>query len=258
MKELPKHPMRTRFGEKKEIVCEFLPPLKKASKVLILCAGMPSYPGGAGKAMRTFAERGYWVFTPRYAGSWESDGVFLEHSPHEDVIAVVDGVQNAFMDFSSGDTYHIDNPKIYVIGASFGGAATLLASRDPRITKVAALSPVVDWTKQEGTTEPLNEQSEKAIKAAWGNGYRPSNDAYKKLAVGNFYNPVREMANMTGKKILIIHTKDDTVVPFAPGEAFAKEIDATFAPLRKGGHFGVSSVLKPHLWKRVETFFKAK
>ena len=256
MKEFPKHPMRTRFGDEKEIVCEFLPPRKKSNRVLILCAGMPSYPGGGGGAIRALADKGYWVLVPRYRGSWESDGVFLARSPHEDVLAVVKGVQHEFIEVTTGVPYTIERPKIYLIGASFGGAAALLASRDARVTKVATLSSVVDWTQQAGTREPLNDASEKAITAAWGNGYRHEKDAYKKLAAGNFYNPVREMVSLQGKKILMLHTKDDTTVPYAPTRAFAKNVGATFFLLRTGGHFGVSSVLKPHLWKRVEKFFK--
>lgn len=158
----------------------------------------------------------------------------------------------------TGATFRVEHPEVFILGASFGGAAALLASRDPRVVKVAALSPVVDWTKQEGTNEPLDERTEKLILAAWGNGYRLSADPFGKLAAGDFYNPVRKAGEMQGKKILIIHTKDDPTVPFAPAEAFAKEVGAKFVALRTGGHFGVSSALEWRLWWRINMFFKAK
>jgi cephalosporin-C deacetylase-like acetyl esterase len=36
--------------------------------------------------------------------------------------------------------------ELFVIGGSFGGAAAILASLDPRVTKVIANCPVVDWS----------------------------------------------------------------------------------------------------------------
>ena len=81
---------RTRF--KKEIVAEFLPPARarKLDKVIILCDGMPSIPRKQ-VLVEFLAGKGYWVFYPRWRGAWESGGQFLERSPHEDILDVVDG-----------------------------------------------------------------------------------------------------------------------------------------------------------------------
>ena len=67
---------RTRF--KHQIVAEFLPPTRprKKQKVIILCDGMPSMPRKQA-LMEFLAAKGYWVFYPRYRGSWESGGQFL-------------------------------------------------------------------------------------------------------------------------------------------------------------------------------------
>lgn len=254
MKPYPPHPLRTRFGE---IVCEFLPPPRSSTKALILAAGLPGYPGGSGKAIRALAEKGYWVFVPRYRGTWESGGRFLEEAPHEDILAVAEGITRPFVDYYSGRTHRLPQMRIYVIGASFGGAAAILASRDARIAKAVALTPVVDWKRQEATAEPL-EAMRVFIPAAFGEAYRFNASAWKKLASGTFYSPAHEMQSIIGAKLFIIHTKDDSVVPFAPAQAFANNVGARFAGLARGGHFGVSSVLKPHVWKRVEAFFKEK
>src|SRR3989344_3616458 len=87
---------RTRF--KKDIVCEFLPPARKSSRVVILCGGMPAYTGRKDALMEFFARKGYWVFLPRYRGSWESGGQFLKRSPHEDIIDVINGLSRGFPD----------------------------------------------------------------------------------------------------------------------------------------------------------------
>jgi hypothetical protein len=80
---------RTRF--KKEIVAEFLPPLraKKKQRLIILCDGLPSIPRKQSLA-ESLAAKGFWVIYPRYRGTWESDGEFLEKSPHEDVLELLD------------------------------------------------------------------------------------------------------------------------------------------------------------------------
>ena len=258
-KELPAHPNRTRFGD---IVCEYMAPLTKSRKVVILAAGMPGYPGGSGKAIRTFAERGYWVFVPRYAGSWESSGKFLAHAPTDDVLAVVRGLSKGFTDIWSGKKLAIANPSVFVIGASFGGAAAILASRDRQVKKAVALSPVIDWKMQDQTTEPVAFMA-KFVHAAFGSAYRGDVSVWKKLSSGKFYNPLHELSQCGmsdiphwGKKLMIVHAKDDEVVPFTPAKGFAEEVGARFEPLSRGGHFGVSSALKPHLWRRIEPFLR--
>src|SRR5579864_1047805 len=81
--------LRTRF--RKEIVAEFLPPLRgrKTKKLIILCDGMPSLPRK--QSLSEFlAAKGFWVIYPRYRGAWESGGEFLERSPHEDILDITD------------------------------------------------------------------------------------------------------------------------------------------------------------------------
>jgi dipeptidyl aminopeptidase/acylaminoacyl peptidase len=91
---------RTRF--KKEIVAEFLPPARprKRQKVIILCDGMPGMPRKQA-LMEFLAAKGYWVFYPRYRGSWESGGKFLQKSPERDILDVIDERQRAFASWLS-------------------------------------------------------------------------------------------------------------------------------------------------------------
>lgn len=251
-KELPKYPSRTRFGE---IVCEYHQPLRKSRKVVILCGGMPGYPGSAGKVLRVLAEHGYWAFALRYRGSWESGGLFLDKSPHEDVLAVVDGLEKGFKDAWTEEVRRIEKPQVSVIGSSFGGPAAILAARDERVKKAVALSPVIDWVNQEGTVEPLDFLA-RFMQEGFGEAYRADKSVWMKLASGTFYNPVRHVKSVNGKKLLIIHAKDDEVVPFVPAKEFADETGAYFVGLRRGGHLGFSSALKPYLWRRIAAFIQ--
>src|ERR1700722_6684019 len=120
---------RTRF--KKEIVAEFLPPARprKQDKVIILCDGMPSIPRK--QALVEFlAGKGYWVFYPRWRGAWESGGRFFEHSPHEDILDVFDELPKQIKELAFGRTFRCSPSQIFIIGGSFGGAASILCSLD--------------------------------------------------------------------------------------------------------------------------------
>lgn len=242
---------RTRF--KKEIVCEFLPPRRKSSRVIILCGGMPSYPERK-ELMFFLAQKGFWVFNPRYRGSWESDGSFLKISPHQDILNIIDELPKGFKSLWDGKIYKINPTKIYLIGSSFGGPAVLLASQDPRITKVMTFTPVINWTV-ESKEEPIDWLGE-FTKIAFGNGYRFKQKDWNKLKSGKFYNPMAIADKIDGKKIFIIATKDDEIVLPEPTRKFAKIIKCEFFSLKKGGHLSMSNLMKFKFYKKFQDFIK--
>lgn len=245
---------RTRFGP--DIVAEFMPPEQPSSKVLIMTTGCPGYPGGKEEVMDFYARRGYWVIIPRYRGTWESGGSFLEYAPSEDVVTVMDHL-GAFEDLWSGAKHSIHDPEVYLIGGSFGGPAAILASRDTRVKKAATISAVTDWTDQEHTAEPLDVMSA-YLPAAFGMTYRGEPNAYLKLAKGDFYNPMHEKETIDGTKLLLIHAKDDRVVHPGPAEVFARETGAAIVLLPSGGHMGAGKAALPQIARHIERHFKGK
>ena len=247
------HTLRTRF--KKEIVAEFLAPNRKSQRVIIFCDGMPVMPCKK-SLLEFFAKKGYWVFSPRYRGTWESGGKFLEHSPVQDIIDVVAQLPKGFKNLGDDKIYKLVPKTIYLFASSFGGAAGLLASSDTRITKVIALSPVVDW-KTPSKTEPIDWLAE-FIKSAFGKGYRFSMKDWNKLKNGKFYNPMAWAKKIDGKKILIIHAKNDKTVLPGPVQKFAKITGSQLLLLKKGGHFSSSSFIKPLFYQRIKKFFHDK
>jgi pimeloyl-ACP methyl ester carboxylesterase len=219
---------RTRFGD--DIVAEFLPSERDSKKVAILTSGAPGYPGGKGELMQKLSRLGYWSIVPRYRGTWESNGTFLEYSPAEDV---------------------------QLIMSAFGGPAAILNSGDERVRKAITLSAVTDWRDQQHTVEPL-ELMNQYVPEAFGMAYRPNEHAWEKLTEGNFYNPATAHDSIAGEKLLLIHAIDDKVVHAAPAEALAKEVGATYIKLPSGGHMGVGSMHEPKIWKYIEKFLKEK
>jgi len=166
---------RTRF--KKEIVAEFLPPVREQKKqpVIILCDGMPSVPRKQ-PLMSFLSGKGYWVFYPRYRGAWESDGEFLKMSPHLDIIDIIDELPKGVKDIAFGTKFSLSPDDIFVIGGSFGGTTAILTSMDSRVKKVIANCPVVNWNilPEEQKKETSNKSYSDFIHQAFGNGYRLS------------------------------------------------------------------------------------
>lgn len=244
--------LRARF--KKDIVCEFLPPRRPSRKVVIICGGMPGYPGKP-HLLEFFSKKGYWAFIPRYRGSWESGGSFLEKSPHQDVLDIIDQLPKGFRDLYGGKMYKIKSLEIYLIGGSFGGPTVILASVDKRVKKAVALSPVVDW-KSESKAEPIDRMA-KFIRTAFGHAYRFRDKDWRKLKTGTFYNPAHEARRLDGRKILIFHAKDDKIVYFNPVRKFAKVTKCAFVPMKTGGYLSLSRLSHPRFWKRISRFFRS-
>jgi len=228
------HLLRTRF--KKDIVCEFLPPLKnsKKQKVIINCAGAPGVPSKKNDLALFFAKKGYWFFSIRYRGSWESGGEFLGKSPHMDVLDVLDGLSKGFVDAWSEKKYKVIPDEVVLLGGSFGGPAVLLNSNDERVNKVIAISPVIDWTYP-SKYEPLDWMYG-FIKRAFGGGYRLTKKNWNKLSNGEFYNPIGNTESIDGSKILIIHAEDDKVCSIIPVKKFIKLTNAKYRFYKRGGH----------------------
>jgi hypothetical protein len=105
---------RTRFNG--GIVAEFLPPARagKEHRVIVLCDGMPSIPRKQPLA-EFLSRKGYWVFYPRYRGAWESEGIFLERSPHEDILDVIGDLPKGVADLAFGQKFSVSPGKVFVI-----------------------------------------------------------------------------------------------------------------------------------------------
>lgn len=238
---------------KKEIICEFIPPAKTSRKVIVLATGMPGYPGRREELLKFISEKGYWVFLPRYRGTWESKGRFLKNSPHKDIIDVVESLEKGFKDLWTGKNYKITRPEVYIVGVSFGGPASLLASSHKLIKKIVALSPVIDWN-MESEAEPFDDMV-RFVGEGFSDAYRYDKKDFYKLRQGGFYNPMDFVDKLPGEKILIIHAKDDVVVPIDPTYEFVARCECDFVELKTGGHLSTSLVSSPALWRRIHGFF---
>jgi len=245
------HLQRAKFDN---IISEFLPSKKPSNKVIIFASGMPGYPGGKDRLLKYFSQKGYWVFLPRYRGTWESGGTFLDHSPHEDILDVITELHKPFTSIWDGVEYVIENPEFYIVGSSFGGPAAILCSLDERVKKVIATGSVVDWVEEKNSpVEPMDWLG-RVVRDAFGEGYRFSDADWERLSNGELYNPIDYIHDIDPQKVLIIHAKDDDVVSYAPVHDFAKKLECQFITLKKGGHLGSGSLVKWNLRRKIWIF----
>lgn len=243
--------LRTRF--KKDIVAEFVPPRRPSGRAVILCPGAPSVPKNP-KLLEFFAKKKFWVFFPRYRGTWESGGRFLAKGLDTNIKDVIEALPKGFKSLLDGKKYKVKPSKIYLIGSSFGGPAMLLLSKDPRVKKIIAFSPVVDWLAK-SRAEPLPKLSQ-FMAQGFGSGYRVAKGAWKKLAGGKFYNPAGNLEKIDGKKIFIIQARDDRSVLFGPVKKFAAKTHCQLWLLKSGGHLSASLIMRPRFWKKCNHFLK--
>lgn len=246
---------RTRF--KNEIVAEFLPPvrIRKKQQLILLCDGMPSIPRKQPLA-ELIARQGFWVIYPRYRGAWESEGEFLSRSPHQDFLDILNELPAEIEEIAFGQRFRLAPERTFVIGGSFGGAAAILLSLDPRVKRVIANCPVVDWSilgKAE-KTETSKQNYAAYIRLAFGNAYRLSDANWRKLRAGDFYNPWHHRNEIDGAKVMMIHTKDDPNVPYERTRKFAEITGAKLKTLKRGGHISTDYVTRRY-WPEIKKFF---
>jgi esterase/lipase len=237
-------------------VAEFLPPAHARAKqrVIVLCDGMPSIPRK--QPLVTFlSQKGYWTIYPRYRGAWESDGEFLERSPHEDILDVIDELPKGFRDLAFNQRFRLDADEIFVIGGSFGGAAALLCSLDQRVKRVIANCPVVDWTilRKSEKAETSSKNYAAYVRQAFGHGYRLTDANWEKLYSGTFYNPVKRIGDIVSSKVLMFHAKDDPNVPWQSSDAFARSTGSKLKLLKRGGHLKTEFVVRK-FWPEIKRF----
>lgn len=248
------YPIRTRFA--KDIVAEVMLPERQTGKVALFCSGLPSSPSKRG-VLEFLAAHGYVAIALRYRGTWESEGIFLDRSPARDVHDVITDLakRKSVKDLFTGETKHVRVTAIHLFGSSFGGPAVLMNSHLPLVKKVVAISPVIDW-KQEGEAEPFAPHV-RYVQEGFGGAYRVGRAKdWKKLIETDFYDPIAHTDKIDGKKIFILHAKDDMVVPYDPVIPFAEKTGAAYYLKPKGGHR--LDLTHKFLWKKIEAFLRKK
>ena len=216
---------------------------------------MPSIPRKQPLA-EFLAGHGFWVIYPRYRGAWESEGEFLARSPVEDFLDILNELPAEIEENAFGQRFRLAPERIFVIGGSFGGAAAILLSLDPRVKRVIANCPVVDWSilAKAEKAETSKKNYAEYIRQAFGNAYRLSDANWHKLSEGDFYNPWHHRNEIDGSKVMLVHAKDDPNVPYPRTRKFADITGAKLKTLKRGGHISTDYVTRRY-WPEIKRFF---
>lgn len=196
-----------------------LPPGRpaRALPVVILPHGGPAardYPGFDWWA-QALASRGYAVLQPNFRGSTGYGAAFRSAGNGE-------WGRKMQSDLSDGLAYLagkgiVDPKRACIAGASYGGYAalagvTLQSGLFRCAVAVSAVSDVAKWAASEIIGVGYNETAKRAFAEILGEG--------RDLAA---ISPIN-FAAQVGAPVLLIHGKDDTVVPYAQSTAIAAEL----------------------------------
>jgi len=182
----------------------------------------------------------------------------MEQSPQQDLSDILDELPKGVREIAFGQKFKLSPDEIFVIGGSFGGAAAILSSLDPRVKKAVANCPVVDWSilAQEQKKETSNKSYPAYVREAFGNGYRLSEKNWNKLSSGTFYNPVHHIQELTPTKLLIFHAKDDPYIPWKSVSNFAASAGIKLRLLARGGHVRTEHIVQTY-WAEIKRFFES-
>ena len=148
------------------------------------------------------------------------------------------------------------NP-LSVADGSFGGAASILASLDPRVKKVIANCPVVDWSvlAHSEKAETSNPSYAAYIRQAFGLAYRLSDRNWSKMRTGNFYIPAHHIKQIDPSKAMMFHAQDDPYVPYKSVARFADRTGIKLKSFKRGGHLSTDQTVRRY-WKEIRRFFE--
>lgn len=156
-----------------KIFFEFLVHKGKKDSIILL-EGFPSS-NQRDYLMRFFYEKGFNVFFPRFKGSFQSEGVFLETDPVKDILYFIEKIkEGSAKNLWDMEDIMFSTGKINLIGSSFSGAiACGLSASSKEISRLVLASPVLDYEKHniKGNEQDLDSLT-MFVKRAYKNLYR--------------------------------------------------------------------------------------
>lgn len=190
----------------KNIIVEYIyhPKNKKA---LILLDGLPSLPEQK-QLMNNLSSKGFSVFFPRYAGTWESAGKFLESNPSFDIDNFIKKLNTIgiILKYANKENLLIFED-ISIIASSFGGAVALSLKKINLINKIVLLSPVFDFKKVIGIKTLKN-----YLNKIYPGAYRFETKQWTKLLQGKLISCNTKRVKKNHSKYSVLHGINDNQI----------------------------------------------
>lgn len=246
-------------GRINEIIFEFTSPQKSSRGIIIICDGLPSVPNRK-ELMIMLANNGFTSIFPRYKGTWESDGEFLKETPVKDIEEVLRVIKKReITELYYNRKIKLPNQPVHLLGSSFGASVALALAGNKNISKIVALSAIVDFKEHNKTK---NEEDlvlvGEFIRRAFGEGYRFNNKQWNEMVKGNLFNPPQKINQETANNILIGYGKLDSQVNYKKIEKYISinKINKIIFELN-GGHMTFSK-LPIKIWDEIIMWLSIK
>jgi esterase/lipase len=223
------------------------PKVAEERKAIIFLLGLPGSPKEY-EVFRYFKSKGFDILLPRYEGTWESKGKFLERAPSVAVDELIAALKIGIA-LSDGNIYKSNN--VFVLGASFGGGVSLTLKNSEIVKAVCALSPVISFknvNKIETLGTYLSTQEE-------GN-YRFTDTQWGKLISDSLYSPITDMS-ISPSNVLLIAGKSDDQIMYTEIQKFATDNGILNVEIEDAGHITFSRITE-RLQERISGFFNSK
>lgn len=228
------------------ILTEIAFPKENPSReAIILCDGLPATPKQR-ELMETLVSRGFFVAYPRYRGTWESDGVFLEHSPAKDIIDIAETIQKgeSLRELYSQENFSFSIDRVYVLGVSFGASVALAVSPQKVITRVVAIAPIIDF-KNFSDSKYKNQDLHflgNFLRRGFPHVYRFEDSRWEALCRGEIFSPISGITPVTALKTVVLFGGNDTVVHSKHGEDILNKKGITYRTIPNLSHPSLSSL----------------
>lgn len=142
-------------------------------EAVVLLDGFPSS-NDREEEVRLLFENGYNVFYPRYRGTFQSDGLFLETDPSITMSQFLDYVQTgSTRSLWDEQEIRFHNKTLHLVSGSFGGAVSLAVAHQPRVDSVLLFSPVWNFGEHDEFYEEQDlDHLTSFVRRAYKNLYR--------------------------------------------------------------------------------------
>lgn len=211
---------------------------------IVLLPGFPSS-NNMKEKIKFFSDLGYHVISPRYPGSFQSDGEFLKNNIVIDLIKFITSIDdNIITNLWDLKDYKFKTKNKIIVAESFAGAISCgILANSNNISNLILFSPVWDFEKhnQDNNEEDL-EHLIHFVKRAYKNLYRFSFNSLveelKKIEEIKFKNYYQKIKT----PILVFHDNEDRIVSINHSNFINNKIDIKLINEKFGHGMSINSL----------------
>lgn len=218
---------------------------KKPKATIIFCPGLPEFPKKQ-NILKKLTSEGFNTIYPRYRGTFESEGYFLEKSSAYDIEEIISQLKK---DKEFKEIYNNENIKIsfgnniIIVGNSFGGSVAIHALSLIKNSNGLIFCPVTNF-KELGKIE--GEQNLVSKKNFFMEGfkfiYRYSKNSFNNLIGNRLIPPSEDLLKNFNGKIILYHGKDDKTVNPQRSKNLSKQFNFITLKIVKGKHINLDDI----------------